>query len=64
MQKIILNWIFLFLFSLPAFCQSVSDKIEVLIVDGFSNHDWGQTSTLIKSILESSELFNYTKVIS
>jgi len=40
------------------FCQSKSDKIEVLIVDGFSNHDWKQTSSIVKSILEKSELFN------
>ncbi|MCK5463368.1 MAG: ThuA domain-containing protein [Bacteroidales bacterium] len=58
MQKIILNWLFLFLFSLPAFCQSGSDKIEVLIVDGFSNHDWKQTTNVVKTILEESGLFS------
>jgi len=58
MHKITLNWLLLFLFSSPAFCQSGSDKIEVLIVDGFSNHDWGQTTAVIKSILEGSDLFN------
>ena len=57
MHKIILNWLFLFLFSLPTFCQSGSDKIEVLIVDGFSNHDWKQTSEVVKTILEESGLF-------
>jgi type 1 glutamine amidotransferase len=31
--------------------------IPVLIVDGFSNHDWKQTSTVVKWILEKSNLF-------
>lgn len=31
--------------------------INVLIVDGFSNHDWKQTTTVIKWILEKSRLF-------
>lgn len=33
------------------------DKIKVLIVDGFSNHDWKQTTKITKQILESSGLF-------
>src|ERR1039458_2439681 len=32
-------------------------KIRVLIVDGFSNHDWQQTTALIRSILAPSGLF-------
>ncbi len=36
-----------------------SDKvIPVLIVDGFSNHDWKQTTKLTRWILEESGLFN------
>lgn len=31
--------------------------MEVLIVDGFSNHDWQQTTSVIKWILESSGRF-------
>jgi len=31
--------------------------IRVLIIDGFSNHDWKQTSALTKQILEESKLF-------
>jgi type 1 glutamine amidotransferase len=31
--------------------------IKVLIVDGFSNHDWRQTSNLTKRILEESKYF-------
>jgi hypothetical protein len=44
--------------SATAFCQGKADKIEVLIVDGFSNHNWQQISLLAKTILENSELFN------
>lgn len=33
-------------------------KIRVLIVDGFSNHDWEQTTALTKKILEQSGLFS------
>ena len=34
-----------------------SKRIPVLIVDGFSNHDWRQTTTVTKWILEESGLF-------
>ncbi|MDA3799384.1 MAG: ThuA domain-containing protein [Kiritimatiellae bacterium] len=33
-------------------------KIRVLIVDGFSNHNWLQTTLLTKNILEASGLFS------
>ena len=33
------------------------ELIPVLIVDGFSNHDWKQTSLLTKKILENSGRF-------
>lgn len=42
-----------------SFGQS-SNKIKVLIVDGFSNHNWKQTSFVVKSILEKSDLFEVT----
>lgn len=48
--------IFLFC-SYTASAQSHSDKLNVLIVDGFSNHDWMQTSLVVKTILEGSNLF-------
>ena len=35
-----------------------SPKIRVLIVDGFSNHDWQQTTSVTKWILEESRLFD------
>src|SRR5271156_2590292 len=33
-------------------------KIRVLIVDGFSNHDWKQTTALIRGILAQTNLFD------
>ncbi|KAA2243000.1 ThuA domain-containing protein [Chitinophaga agrisoli] len=33
-------------------------RIRVLIIDGFSNHDWKQTTRLIKGILEESRRFS------
>lgn len=42
--------------SLPALGQT-SEPIRVLIVDGFSNHDWRQTTTVTKWILEGSGRF-------
>ncbi len=56
------------LFSIPCFfcscVQAATDQrpkregIRVLIVDGFSNHNWKQTTLLTKKILESSGLFS------
>jgi type 1 glutamine amidotransferase len=37
---------------------AADSKIKVLIVDGFSNHDWRQTTRLIRGILDSSGLFD------
>ena len=48
----------LFVFINSAFGQKKMEKIDVLIVDGFSNHDWKQTSVVVKTILEKTELFN------
>ena len=33
-------------------------KIRVLIVDGFSNHDWQQTTALIRSVFGTSGMFD------
>lgn len=41
----------------PATPPSSSGKIKVLIVDGFSNHDWQKTTALLKSIIEPTGLF-------
>jgi hypothetical protein len=37
--------------------QAGERKIHVLIVDGFSNHDWRQTTSLLRSILDRTGLF-------
>jgi len=46
-----------FLFVQPAVATRNQTKIKVLIVDGFSNHDWRQTTALLHGILEPSDLF-------
>ncbi|HEX9047172.1 MAG TPA: ThuA domain-containing protein [Verrucomicrobiae bacterium] len=35
-------------------------KIRVLIVDGFSNHDWRQTTALLQGVLARTDLFEVT----
>ncbi len=37
--------------------QRNKKAIHVLIIDGYSNHDWKQTTNITKSILEESKLF-------
>lgn len=44
-------------FCLQTHSIAQTKPIRALIVDGFSNHDWGQTSRAIKWILESSDRF-------
>ncbi|HYO22563.1 MAG TPA: ThuA domain-containing protein [Flavisolibacter sp.] len=48
--------VFLCYLSLQVMAQT-KKPIRVLIVDGYSNHDWKQTSNLTKAILEESGLF-------
>ena len=43
---------------LPASAAKGHTKIKVLIVDGFSNHDWQMTTALLRGILEPSGLFD------
>jgi type 1 glutamine amidotransferase len=47
----------LFLFVSTVFAQKETGKIKVLIIDGFSNHDWKQTTQITQSILEKTGLF-------
>jgi type 1 glutamine amidotransferase len=37
---------------------SAESKIRVLIVDGFSNHDWRQTTSLLRGVLQQMSLFD------
>src|ERR1700686_4340039 len=46
-----------FLFTQPMVATPSQPKIRVLILDGFSNHDWHQTTALLRGILEPSGLF-------
>jgi type 1 glutamine amidotransferase len=41
----------------PAAVEAPAPKIKVLIVDGFSNHDWQHTTALIQAILAPTALF-------
>lgn len=47
-----------FAFVLPVFARPHHDKIRVLIVDGFSNHDWKQTTELLRGILNRAGEFD------
>jgi len=49
-------FLFLAVFFIPAFAQK-DKRISVLIVDGFSNHDWKQTTAVTRWILEQSGRF-------
>ena len=42
---------------LPASAKTPHGKIRVLIVDGFSNHDWQRTTSLLRGILVSAGEF-------
>lgn len=47
------------LFCITAFAQSKPKKpIKVLIVDGYSNHDWQQTTKIVSRVLGQSGLFS------
>lgn len=56
MRKILIFFVLLIGFTPVTFAQE-NKPIRVLIVDGFSNHDWKQTTAVTKWILESSEYF-------
>ncbi|WP_157972023.1 ThuA domain-containing protein [Pleomorphovibrio marinus] len=55
LKRLLIVLMFL-IYSLAASAQN-GDKIPVLIVDGFSNHDWEQTTEVTKWILEESGMF-------
>jgi len=47
----------LFTSVLPCCAKTHKGKIRVLIVDGFSNHDWQQSTRMLRGILESAGEF-------
>ena len=61
MKQLFTNKIFvllvLMIFSSMGILAQAKKPIHVLIVDGFSNHDWKQTTTVTKWILEKSGRF-------
>lgn len=59
MYKIFLSLLIYILSSHYAKSQTTR-LIDVLIVDGFSNHDWKQTTAVARHILEKSGLFRIT----
>jgi type 1 glutamine amidotransferase len=56
----LLSIAFLLLLSIAHAQTKPKKRINVLIVDGFSNHDWRQTTKIVKQILEEANLFNIT----
>lgn len=55
-NKLVLVAVTLCLIYLPTSARQ-NDMLKVLIVDGFSNHDWKQTSALVRWVLEKSGRF-------
>jgi hypothetical protein len=47
-------------FVAPLTMNAAEAPVRVLIVDGYSNHDWRLTTALIRSILEPTGLFSVT----
>jgi uncharacterized protein len=58
MRSIICLLAIFFAGCLPAFAKAPSGNIRVLIVDGFSNHDWRQTTLLLREILDQAGGFD------
>lgn len=56
-MKIILTSLAILLVSASALPAEVSPPIRVLIIDGFSNHDWTRTTALIRAVLEPAGRF-------
>ena len=55
-ERISISLAFFLMIAFHVHAQS-DKRIDVLIVDGFSNHDWRQTTAVTKWILEESNLF-------
>ena len=47
----------LLIFGVTAAKDAAMKPIKVLIVDGYSNHNWKQTTKVVRQILEDTELF-------
>lgn len=58
LRSILCMLVMLFTGLLPAFAKSHRGRIRVLIVDGFSNHDWRQSTQLLRGILDQAGEFD------
>lgn len=58
MYRVFVIFFFVLALSSIAVTAQNRNRIPVLIVDGFSNHDWRQTTALTKWILEQSDRFD------
>ncbi len=58
--KALICVVFTCLTCIGTYAQKSQRRLKVLIVDGFSNHDWKQTSKLTKQILEETGKFIVT----
>jgi hypothetical protein len=56
-RRIFLLFSWLLLHAIAHAQKAPAKPITVLIIDGFSNHDWKQTSNLTKRILEETKRF-------
>jgi hypothetical protein len=57
-EGFLISLLFLILMSLAISASSAEGRIRILIVDGFSNHDWRQTTALLRGLLEPMGLFD------
>jgi type 1 glutamine amidotransferase len=51
-------WLAIAFFGVICPARADAPKIRVLIVDGYNNHDWQQTTAMIQAILAPSNLFD------
>jgi type 1 glutamine amidotransferase len=56
-RRLLLVLAILLVGSFPSHARTRPGKIRVLIIDGFSNHDWQQTTQLLRGILQAAGEF-------
>lgn len=59
----LVGWWWTVIVGFPCFASEVaqadsSKRISVLIVDGYSNHDWERTTRLLKELLDEAKIFD------
>ena len=58
MRSYVMLFVIVFVSTTNYVCAQKKQVISVLIIDGFSNHDWKQTSAITKKILEKTGRFS------